>query len=42
MFEKIFPSMRKDTEIQQGKLNNLEQIENIVEQMLTKEVQGNN
>lgn len=35
-------SMKKDTEIQQGKLNNLEQIKNIVEQMLTKEVQGNN
>ncbi len=32
-------SMRKDTELQQGKLNNIEQIKGIVEQMLQKEMQ---
>ena len=35
-------NMKKDTELQQGKLNNLEQIKGIIEQMLTKEIQGSN
>ena len=35
-------NMKKDTELQQGKLNNLDQIKGIIEQMLTKEIQGGN